>query len=125
DTLVKVAKGVAENCPADEQRAVFRIPAWLDKVVENKWLGDKTGQGFFKKTRGAGGEKEILTLNLKTLEYCPRQQPKFASVEAAKAIDDLKTRLKMMFAATDKAGEFIRQFHFGLFAYISHRIPEI
>jgi 3-hydroxyacyl-CoA dehydrogenase len=125
DTLVKVANGVAENCPNDEQRATFRIPAWLDKIVENKWLGDKAGQGFFKKTKGAGGEKEILTLNLKTLEYGPRQRPKFASVEAAKPVEDLPARLKMLFAAPDKAGEFIRQFHYGLFSYISHRIPEI
>ena len=125
DTLVKVAHGVADNCPHDEQRAVFSIPAWLDKLVENKWLGDKTGQGFFKKTKGAGGETEILTLNLKTMEYGPRQRPKFASVEAARAVDDLKTRLKMLFQGTDKAGEFIRQFHYGLFSYISHRIPEI
>ena len=125
DTLVKVAKGVAENCPNDEQRAVFSIPAWLDKLVENKWLGDKTGQGFFKKTKGSGGEKEILTLNLKTLEYGPRQRPKFASVEAAKAVDDLKTRLKMLVQGTDKAGEFFRHFHYGLFSYISYRIPEI
>jgi 3-hydroxyacyl-CoA dehydrogenase len=125
DTLVKVAHGVAENCPNDEQRAAFRIPAWLDKIVANKWLGDKTGQGFFKKIKGAGGEKEILTLNLQTLEYGPRQRPKFASVEAAKPVDDLQTRLKMLYAAPDKAGEFIRQFHYGLFAYISHRIPEI
>jgi len=125
DTLVKVAKGVAENCPNDEQRAVFSIPVWLDKLVENKWLGDKTGQGFFKKTKGAGGEKEILTLNLKTLEYGPRQRPKFASVEAAKAVDDLKTRLKMLVQAPDKAGEFFRHFHYGLFSYISYRIPEI
>jgi 3-hydroxyacyl-CoA dehydrogenase len=125
DTLVKVAKGVAENCPNDEQRAVFGIPAWLDKVVENKWLGDKTGQGFFKKTKGAGGEKEILTLNLQTLEYGPRQRPKFATVEAAKQVDDLRARLKMLVQGTDKAGEFIRQFHYGLFSYISFRIPEI
>jgi len=125
DTLVKVAKGVAENCPDDEQRAAFAIPAWLDKVVENKWLGDKTGQGFFKKTKGAGGEKEILTLNLKTLEYGPRQRPKFASVDAAKQVDDLRARLKMLVQGTDKAGEFIRQFHYGLFSYISFRIPEI
>jgi len=125
DTLVKVAKGVAENCPQDEQKAVFGIPAWLDKIVANKWLGDKTGQGFFKKTKGAGGEKEILTLDLKTLEYGPRQKPKFATLEAGKPIDDLKTRLKVLLQGTDKAGEFYRQFHYGLFSYISHRIPEI
>lgn len=125
DTLVNVAKGVAENCPQDEQRDVFNIPAWLNKMVENKWLGDKTGQGFFKKTKSSGGEKEILTLNLQTLEYAPRQKPKFASVDAAKPVDDLKQRLKMLVGAQDKAGEFYRQFHYGLFSYISHRIPEI
>ena len=133
DTLVKVAKGVAENCPDDEQRAAFTNPAWLDKVVANKWLGDKTGQGFFKKTTpaskgdkgGAPAQKEILVLDLKTLEYGPRQRPKFATLEAARQIDDLKTRLKMLVQGTDKAGEFYRQFHYGLFSYISHRIPEI
>lgn len=125
DTLVKVAKGVYDNCPGDEQREVFQIPSWLNKVVENNWLGDKTGQGFFKKTKGVGGEKEILTLDLETLEYKPRQKPKFASVDAAKSIDDLKQRLKMLVAAQDKPGEFFRHFHYGLFSYISHRIPEI
>jgi 3-hydroxyacyl-CoA dehydrogenase len=125
DTLVKVAKGVYDNCPGDEQREVFQIPAWLNKVVENNWLGDKTGQGFFKKLKGSGGEKEILTLDLKTLEYQPRQKPKFASVDAAKPIDDLKQRLKILLAAQDKAGEFYRHFHYGLFSYISNRIPEI
>ncbi|MBL7770329.1 MAG: enoyl-CoA hydratase/isomerase family protein [Flavipsychrobacter sp.] len=125
DTLVKVAKGVADNCPDDEQRAVFTIPAWLEKMVGNNWLGDKTGQGFFKKTRGAGGEKEILTLNLSTLEYGPRQKPKFAGLEAAKPVEDLATRLKMLVQASDKSGEFYRHFHYGLFSYIGHRIPEI
>jgi 3-hydroxyacyl-CoA dehydrogenase len=125
DTLVKVAKGVYDNCPGDEQREVFQIPAWLNKVVENNWLGDKTGQGFFKKIKGTGGEKEILTLDLQTLEYKPRQKPKFASVDAAKPVDDLKQRLKMLVAAQDKAGEFYRHFHYGLFSYISNRIPEI
>ncbi len=125
DTLVKVAKGVADNCPADEARDQFAIPAWLDKMVANNWLGDKTGQGFFKKTKGAGGEKEILTLNLETLEYAPRVKPKFASLDAAKPVDDLYTRLKMLVAGQDKAGEFYRLFHYGLFSYISHRIPEI
>ncbi len=125
DTLVKVAKGVYDNCPKDEARDSFVIPAWLNKMVENNWLGDKTGQGFFKKTKGTGGEKEILTLNLQTFEYGPRVKPKFASLEAAKPIDDLHQRLKMLCAGQDKAGEFYRHFHYGLFSYISHRIPEI
>jgi len=125
DTLVKVAKGVADNCPNDEARDAFIIPAWLQKMVDNNWLGDKTGQGFFKKTKGSGVEKEILTLDLKSFEYKPRVKPKFATLETAKPIDDLYTRLKMLVAGNDKAGEFYRHFHYGLFSYISHRIPEI
>src|SRR6185295_15469345 len=96
DTMVKVAKGVYDNCPKDESREVFTIPTWLQKMVDNNWLGDKTGQGFFMKKKGEKGEKEILTLDLKSFEYKPRVKSKFASVEAAKPIDDLKTRLKML-----------------------------
>ncbi len=125
DTLVKVAKGVAENCPYDEAKATFNIPVWLEKMIANNWLGDKTGQGFFKKIKSADGVKDIQVLNLSTLEYEPRKKPKFATLEAAKPIEDLKTRLKAMAAGQDKAGEFYRQFHYSLFSYISHRIPEI
>jgi 3-hydroxyacyl-CoA dehydrogenase len=134
DTLVKVAKGVYENRPDDEARDVFNIPAWLNKLIENNWLGDKTGQGFFKKiklpvTAGSPEErksdKEIQVLDLKKFEYEPRVKARFASVEAAKPIDDLYTRLKMLVAGSDKAGEFYRHFHHGLFSYISNRIPEI
>ena len=125
DTLEKVAMGVKENCPNDEAKEIFVIPAWLQKMVDNKWLGDKTGQGFFKKIKGADGQKEILTLNLKTFEYSPRQRAKFASLETAKPIEDLKQRLKILSNGKDKAGEFYRQFHYSLFSYISYRIPEI
>lgn len=125
DTLVKVAKGIFDNCPDDEMRNTFQIPAWLQKMVDTNLLGDKTGQGFFAKRKGEKGEKEIYTLDLKTFEYKPRQKSKFASVDAAKPIDDLKQRLKMLVTAQDKAGEFYRHFHYGLFSYISHRIPEI
>jgi 3-hydroxyacyl-CoA dehydrogenase len=125
DTLVKVAKGVYDNCPDDEAKNTFNIPAWLTKIVENNWLGDKTKQGFFKKIKTTNGESEILTLDLKTLEYQPRTKPKFATLETAKPIEDLKTRLKALCAGQDKAGDFYRQFHYGLFAYISNRIPEI
>ncbi|HRX93889.1 MAG TPA: 3-hydroxyacyl-CoA dehydrogenase/enoyl-CoA hydratase family protein [Chitinophagaceae bacterium] len=125
DTLVKVANGVAENCPDDEARDQFAIPAWLEKMVVNNWLGDKTGQGFFKKIKGVDGKSEILTLNLDTMEYHPRVKPKFATLETAKPVDDLNSRLKMLVSGQDKAGEFYRLFHYGLFSYISHRIPEI
>lgn len=135
DTLVKVATGVYENCPDDEARNIFKIPGWLNTMVENKWLGDKTGQGFFKKIKapspggvGVGGEapkSEILTLDLKTFEYKPRIKPKFESLDAAKPIEDLYTKIKILNNSPDKAGEFYKQFHYGLFSYISHRIPEI
>ena len=126
DTLVKVAKGVYDNCPDDEAKEQFIIPGWLNKMVENNWLGDKTGQGFFKKMpTSAKGENEIQVLNLTTLEYEPRKKPRFATIEIAKPIDDLKTRIKALCAGTDKAGEFYRLFHYNLFAYISYRIPEI
>ena len=124
DTLVKVANGVYENCPDDEAKALFNIPSWLNKIIENKWLGDKTGQGFFNKIK-SGAASEIQVLNLKTFQYEPRQKPRFATLETAKPIEDLYTRLKALMAGTDKAGEFYRQFHYALFSYISHRIPEI
>jgi len=124
DTLVKVAKGVADNCPNDEAKLIFNIPAWLEKLIANNWLGDKTGQGFFKKIKSAAG-KEIQTLNLSTMEYGARVKPKFASIEAAKPIEDLRQRIQLLNAAKDKAGDFYRAFHFSLFSYISFRIPEI
>ena len=125
DTLVKVAEGVYQNCPADEQKELFVIPSWLKKMVESNWLGDKTGQGFFKKTKNASGEKEILTLDLSTMNYGVRNKPKFATLETAKPIEDLQQRLKVLCSGTDKAGAFYRRFHYLLFSYISFRIPEI
>jgi 3-hydroxyacyl-CoA dehydrogenase len=125
DTLVKVAIGVKDNCPDDEAKEIFTIPEWLQKMVDNKWLGDKTGQGFFKKIKSADGQKEILTLDLKASEYASRKKPKFVTIETAKPIDDLKQRLKILAKGSDKAGEFYRQFHYHLFSYISNRIPEI
>ncbi len=126
DTLVKVAIGVKDNCPGDEAKDTFIIPSWLQKMVDNKWLGDKTGQGFFKKIpQTPKGAKEILTLNLKSFEYAPRQRSKFATLETAKPIDDLNQRLKILASGKDKANEFYGLFHYNLFSYISNRIPEI
>jgi len=125
DTLIKVANGVYEHCPDDEARNSFVIPGWLQQMADNKWLGDKTGQGFFKKIKGEDGKSVILALDLQTNEYKPRTKPKFAALEAAKPIEDLPARIKALMQGKDKAGSFFRQFHYGLFSYISHRIPEI
>lgn len=125
DTLVHVANGLAENCPNDEARPLFQLPDYVKKMAENKWFGDKTGQGFYKKVKGANGKSEILALDLKTLEYRPQAKVKFATLEQTKPIDNLRDRMKVLLAGKDKAGEFYRSSFFGLFAYVSNRIPEI
>lgn len=124
DTMVHVANGVAENAPQDEARELFTIPDFVSKMVENKWLGSKTEQGFYKKVK-VDGKNEFHALDLKTLEYKPSQKVKFAALEATKPISSLPERLRMLIAATDRAGEFYRATFFPLFAYASNRIPEI
>jgi 3-hydroxyacyl-CoA dehydrogenase len=125
DTLVHVANGLKANCPNDEEKALFELPNYVSKMVENGWLGSKSKQGFYKKVTNTEGKSEILTLDLKTLEYRSAIKAKFATLEATKAVDDLKTRTKMLFAGTDRAGEFYRKLFGGLFAYVSNRLPEI
>jgi 3-hydroxyacyl-CoA dehydrogenase len=125
DTLVKVANNLYAGLPNDEGRDMFKLPDEVKKLEQNKWLGDKTGQGFYKKTKGAKGETEILTLDLKTLEYKPKAKTKFATLETTKTIDNLKERFKVLFAGKDKAGEFYRDSFYGLFQYVTNRIPEI
>ncbi|MDA9808026.1 3-hydroxyacyl-CoA dehydrogenase/enoyl-CoA hydratase family protein [Flavobacteriales bacterium] len=125
DTLIHVANGVYENCPNDEMRGNFELPDFINKMSENKWLGDKTKQGFYKKSKDAKGKRIIEALNLTTLEYAPKQRTKFATIAAAKQEDDLLKRLKILVKGKDKAGEFYRKSFYSSFAYVSHRIPEI
>ena len=124
DTLVKVANNAYADCVNDESRDLFKIPAYVAKMVENKWLGDKTGQGFYKMTKSAAG-KQLFVLDLKTMDYVPSTRPKFATTDAAKPIDDLKERLKILNAGKDKAGDFYRTLSYRLFSYSSNRVPEI
>ncbi len=125
DTLVKVSDNVYKDCPDDEARELFRIPDFVNKLVENNWLGDKTGQGFYKKTKDKEGGKEILELNLDAFEYQPSPKVKYASVTAAKQSESLKERLNILVSSKDKAGEFLRKLYFMIFQYSSNRIPEI
>jgi len=124
DTLAHVATGLYEGVPNDEAHELFKLPGYVQKMLENKMLGDKTGQGFYKKIK-KDGKKEILALDLKTLEYRPKKKVKFATLEMTMNIDKVIDRYKVLVKGKDKAGEFYRKIFSGLFAYASRRIPEI
>jgi len=125
DTLVNVANNTREDCPNDEARDLFVIPDYVNKMVEKGWIGDKGGQGFYKKTKTPEGKREILTLDLKTLEYRPKEKPKLEIVGKARSIEDLKERLKVIHQGTDKGAEFLNKLSAYVFQYVSNRIPEI
>lgn len=120
DTLVHVANGIYENCPNDEAHELFKLPNFINKMMENKWLGSKTGQGFYKKVG-----KEILSLDLNTLEYRAAKKASFATLELTKTIDKPIDRFRVLVKGKDKAGEFYRKSFASMFAYVSNRIPEI
>ena len=125
DTLVHVANGIRENCPGDERLELFELPDFIGTMMDNKWLGSKTGQGFYKKTKDSKGKTEILSLDLNTLEYRAAQKGKFATLELTKSIDNVADRFKVLVNGKDKAGTFYRKTLAALFGYITHRIPEI
>jgi len=130
DVLVHVVKNIYETAPNDESRERYKIPAMVEEMVKRGWLGDKTGQGFYKKVRGEG-EKEILALDVKTMEYRPRQKAKFASFEMGKGIEDTRERLRALIGPLlegqkgDKAQQFIWGGLSEMCLYAARRVPEI
>ncbi len=127
DVAAKVMQGIKDNCPDDEQAKTFVLPKYMEFLLENKFLGNKTGKGFYEKTnqKNEKGRKIINALNLETLEYAPSKRPNLPSLSLAKNIDSLEKRIQAVFNAEDKGGELVRNSLLGLFAYASNRIPEI
>ncbi|RZK80103.1 MAG: 3-hydroxyacyl-CoA dehydrogenase/enoyl-CoA hydratase family protein [Pedobacter sp.] len=125
DTMIKVSNGLHDNSPEDKAHDLFKLPAYVEKMAANNWLGDKTKQGFYKKTKTSDGKTEILALDLKTLAYRAQQKVKSATLEMTKPIDNVSERMKVFMAGKDKAAELFRASFFGLFEYVSDRIPEI
>src|SRR5271166_3213432 len=131
DVLMHVVKNIYETAPNDESREAYKIPAFVEEMANRKWLGDKTGQGFYKRVKGGEGEKEILTLDLNTMEYRARQKAKFASIEAGKAVEDTRERLRALLLPlfegqkTDKAQQFIWGGVSEMCLYAGRRMPEI
>jgi 3-hydroxyacyl-CoA dehydrogenase len=130
DVLLHVVKNIYDTVPNDESREMYRVPALLEEMTRRGWLGDKTGQGFYKKVKGEG-EKEILTLDVNTMEYRPRQKARFASIEGAKPIEDTTERLRALIGPVleGQKGDKAQQFLWGLLSenclYAARRVPEI
>ena len=125
DTLVHVANGLYENCPDDERHELFKLPDFIDTMMEKKWLGSKTGQGFYKKVKKENGDSEILTLDLDKMDYRDGKKASFSALEKTKSIDRVEDRFEVLVNGDDKAGKFYRKNFGDLFAYIQNRIPEI
>jgi 3-hydroxyacyl-CoA dehydrogenase len=125
DTLIKVANNLVNDAKHDEAIHLFELPDFLKKMDENKWYGDKSGQGFYKKTKNEKGETEILSLDLETLTYKAQKKVKFATLEQTKPIESLVARLPILYNGKDVAGQFYQTTFNGLFNYVSKRIPEI
>jgi len=130
DVLVHVVRNIYETAPNDESREMYQVPAFVEEMTKRGWLGDKTGQGFYKKVKGEG-EKEILTLDVNTMEYRARQRPKFGSLEMGKAIEDTRERLRALVGPVldgqkgDKAQQFLWGGLSGMCLYAARRVPEI
>jgi len=123
DTLVHVANNIREMTH-DESNEAFKIPGYLQKMLDNKWLGSKTKQGFFKKV-DEGGEKKFLSLDFSTMDYVEAPRPKFSVFEKTKSIDDPGRRMPILISDKGKAGDFYRSSFYSLFQFVSNRIPEI
>lgn len=126
DVLAHVVKNLAESLPQDERRELFQIPDFVGQMLERKLLGDKTQQGFYRKTKGGGdGESEILTLDLATFEYRKRQRPNLPSLEMTQGIADAGRRVAALMQVPDRAGAFYRRLLAETFHYAASRVPEI
>lgn len=128
DIAVHVAQNLYPAIPDDPARDVLVHPkasALSQTMLEKGWLGNKTGQGFYKMVKGASGEKEFWSLNLETLEYEAPKNPRFESVGKHRKVEPTGERIKRLIAETDRAGEYLFHLHAFYLAYASHRVPEI
>lgn len=123
DTFAHVAKNLYENATQDEMREIFKVPDFVQKMLEKNWLGNKTGQGFYKRIKSAAG-KEKLVLDYNTMDYRPSQKIKYPSLDAAKAASG-PAKAKALLYAEDRAGQFAWNITEESLLYAAKRIPEI
>ena len=126
DTGHHVMKNLYEAVPDDEMRDMFIPSDVMNIMMERKWLGNKTKQGFYKRAAGDKGKKEKLVLDYTTMEYVPATKPKFESISLAKKVEDnVPKMIKTVFDGTDVAADLAREYFCNNFIYAANRIPEI
>ncbi len=125
DTLLHVADNMYKGAPDDEKREMFKPPDFIKKMIENNILGEKSGGGFYKKSKDSEGNKVILSLDYNTLEYSPQEEVKLASLEAAKNISGTAQKIASLFSGKDAAGQFTFATVTETLIYSANRIPEI
>ncbi len=125
DVTAHVVNNLYPAIPEDEDRDVFQTPELIKTLLEKNILGDKTNGGFFKKSNDETGQRVILELDLNTFEYKPQEKTKFASLDAAKQVEDLPKRIKTLVWGEDKVGEFLWKTSSRISRYAANRIPEI
>ena len=125
DILAHVIRNLHERLPDEEARREFVLPQFVERMIERKMVGEKAGQGFYKRVKTADGESEILALDPATLEYRPRKSPRLPSLEAASNIADVRERVKTLYAGKDRVGEFIRDTLTPTLAYTANVTPDI
>jgi 3-hydroxyacyl-CoA dehydrogenase len=124
DTLSFVAQNLQKALPDDEANHMFQLPEFLQKMLQKDYLGAKTGKGFYQKIKEKG-QSIIQSIHFTTLEYQQQKKVKFPELDAAKAIPDVKDRIAFLLKGKSKVNQFYQKLFFGLFAYVSNRIPEI
>jgi 3-hydroxyacyl-CoA dehydrogenase len=125
DTLIHVANNVYEGAPEDEKREMFKAPDFITQMIEKRLLGEKTKQGFYKKSKDAEGGKVILSLDYNSMEYTPQEKVKLTSLNTAKNISGTSEKIKSLYYADDVGGEFTFRTMSETLIYAANRIPEI
>jgi 3-hydroxyacyl-CoA dehydrogenase len=125
DVLAHVMRNLHERLEDEADRSAFVAPPFLQQMLDRGALGEKTGRGFYQRTRTESGETEIQTLDLGTLDYRERQRPRIASIEAGKSVEDLRERVRTLFNAKDKAGQFLRETLAPTLVYTARVTPRI
>jgi 3-hydroxyacyl-CoA dehydrogenase len=125
DIVGHVIRDLHQRLPDPDARATFTLPPFIEQMLAKGLVGEKTGQGFYKRVKSAAGESEILTLDRSTLEYVPRRAAKLPSLDSARTITDVGERITTLFNGSDRVGQLLRQTLAPTLVYAAQATPDV